>query len=259
MNAVPTRPQAASVSVKGAAESLAKRGCAHSFPTMTWTTTFMTLGLKKLQHKHDKTWTWTTTSAFGRILPFQTTPHISQQQKCRKQTVPLEPPRSYWEGWQPWQISTCEPICRHDNLEDEPGMLCCGKCLTPNQPKTIRWVDGTLGDFVVSTTVTTWQIGIVGVVVETHMKSINPMGFFPPLFGGEKKLWSHTLDYNDSTPGTWRPEISLQTAKNLLFQSHVSNNHRCKTSLDLSCFQFRCFFLRFTTCSPLRPLYKPRI
>ena len=35
INAVPTRPQATSVSVKGAAESLAKRGCAQSFPTMT--------------------------------------------------------------------------------------------------------------------------------------------------------------------------------------------------------------------------------
>lgn len=135
MNAVPTRPQAASASVKGAAESLAKRGCAHSFPTMTWTTTFMTLGLKKLQHKHDKTWTWTTTSAFGRILPFQTTPTISQQQKCRKQTVPLEPPRSYWEGWQPWQISTCEPICRHNSLEDEPGMLSWLREVLPTNQK----------------------------------------------------------------------------------------------------------------------------
>lgn len=190
-------------------------------------------------------------------------PHISQQQKCRKQTVPLEPPRSYWEGWQPWQISTCEPICRHDNLEDEPQMLSWREVQpTPNQPKThqmswwnIGWFRG-LND---RHDLTNWNIMNIRVVVETHMKSINPMGFFPPLFGGEKKLWSHTLDYNDSTPGTWRPEISLQTAKNLLFQSHVSNNHRCKTSLDLSCFQFRCFFLRFTTCSPLRPLYKPRI
>ena len=159
MNAVPTRPQAASVSVKGAAESLAKRGCAHSFPTMTWTTTFMTLGLKKLQHKHDKTWTWTTTSAFGRILPFQTTPTFHSSKNVENKNCPLRPPpRSYWEGWQPWQISTCEPICRHDNLEDEPGMLSLREVQpTPNQPKTIRWVDGTLGDFVVSTTVTTWH------------------------------------------------------------------------------------------------------
>ena len=36
--------------------------------------------------------------------------------------VPLRAQQSYWEESQPWQISTCEPICRHDSLEDEPWM-----------------------------------------------------------------------------------------------------------------------------------------
>lgn len=198
------------------------------------------------------------TSAFGRILPFQTTPTFHSSKNVENKLSPREPPRSYWEGWQPWQISTYEPICRHDNLEDEPQMLSWLEVLDSQPTKNHQMSWWNIG-WKWSQLVMTWQIGILGWWLKPIWKSINPIKFFPPLFGGEKKLWSHTFDYNDSTPGTWRPEISLQTAKNLLFQSHVSNNHRCKTSLDLSCFQFRCFFLRFTTCSPLRPLYKPRI
>lgn len=116
MNAVPTRPQATSVSVKGAAESLAKLDCAF-IPYHDMNDNIHDIGVKKTTTKR---WTWTTTSAFGEFKMFQTTSHFTGNLDHWLNRCSLRAQRSYWEGWQPWQISTCEPICRHDSLEDEP-------------------------------------------------------------------------------------------------------------------------------------------